>query len=82
MAYFSTETTARVEPFPGTDRPVHCPRCKLAIEEGTESVRCPRCAIWHHQSETHPCWTYGERCALCDQETALDAGLRFSPEDL
>jgi len=80
--YFSTETRARVEEFPGAERPVHCPRCKLAIDAGTPAVSCSRCAIWHHQSDRYPCWTYAERCALCDQETDLDAGFRFSPEDL
>lgn len=81
-AFFSSEKAARVEPFPGAERPVHCPRCKLAIDPGAPAVGCPRCAIWHHQSDRYPCWTYAERCALCDQETALDAGFRFSPEDL
>lgn len=80
--YFSTETRARVEPLPGADRPLHCPRCKLAIDVGTPAVSCSRCAIWHHQSDRYPCWTYAERCALCKQETDLDAGFRFSPEDL
>ena len=81
-AYFSTETTARVEPFPGSGRPVHCPRCKLVIDPGTPAVCCPLCALWLHQSEHYPCWTYAESCALCDQETSLEAGFRFSPEDL
>jgi hypothetical protein len=82
MAFFSTETRARIEPFPGAERPVHCPRCKLEIEPGTPAVNCPRCSIWHHESKRYPCWTYAERCSLCDQETALDAGFRFTPEDL
>lgn len=81
-SFFSTETRARVEPFPGADRPVHCPRCKLAIEPDTPAVKCPNCSIWHHESARYKCWTYAERCALCDQETALDASFRFTPEDL
>lgn len=81
-SFFSTETRARVEPFPGADRPVHCPRCKLEIEPGTAAVKCPNCSIWHHESTRYRCWTYAEHCALCDQETALDAGFRFTPEDL
>ncbi len=80
--YFSTERQARVEPFPGGDEPAHCPRCKLAMEAGSPAIRCPRCDTWHHQSSVYPCYTYTDSCALCDQPTAVDAGFRFTPEDL
>jgi hypothetical protein len=80
--YFSSERLAQVEPFPGSPGPVYCPRCKTEIEGGTPAVRCPGCDSWHHQSETFGCWLYAERCALCDHPTALDAGFRWSPEDL
>jgi hypothetical protein len=80
--YFSSERLAEVELFPGSPEAVYCPRCKTEIEAGTPAVRCPRCDSWHHQSEVFGCWLYAERCALCDHPTALDAGFRWSPEDL
>ena len=81
-AFFSTETLALVEPMPRGDKRVFCPRCKQGIESESAAVRCPRCRVWHHQSDDLPCWTYAERCALCDQPTALDAGYRWTPEEL
>ena len=80
--FFSTEQQARVETFPGSDTPVHCPRCKLAIEPGSPAVRCPGCFLWFHESEEYPCWRYAEKCSICDQSTAFEAGFRFAPEDL
>jgi hypothetical protein len=80
--FFSEERLVRVEPFPGGERPVFCPRCKQAISAGSASVQCPQCRVWHHQCDDLPCWTYAERCALCDQPTALDAGYRWTPEEL
>ena len=63
--YFSTEGLATVEEFPGSARPVACPRCTLDIAPGTWAVRCPHCRVWYHQSEEFPCWTYTPECALC-----------------
>ena len=80
--FFSSEIRAAVEPFPGGETPIHCPRCKLAIERETPAVRCPACFLWHHESSEYPCWTYSEHCAMCDQPTDLEAGFRFTPEDL
>jgi hypothetical protein len=80
--YFSSERLAEVELFPGSPEPVYCPRCKTEIEAGTPAVRCPGCDSRHHQSESFGCWLYADRCALCDQPTALDEGFRWSPEDL
>jgi hypothetical protein len=80
--FFSTEVQARIELFPGGDGPVHCARCKNGIEPGTPAARCPRCDIWHHESEDTPCWRYSVSCAMCDQPTDLEAGFRFTPEDL
>lgn len=80
--FFSIERLARVEPFPGSERPVRCPRCKLEIAAGAPAVRCPQCTVWHHQSDEFLCWTYAEHCALCPQMTALDAGYRWTPEGL
>jgi hypothetical protein len=81
VAFFSTEEPARVEPFAGADA-VTCPRCRGAIEPGTDSVRCPACGVLHHESEELGCWTYAQTCALCAQPTALDAGLQWTPEGL
>ena len=81
--YFSAETLARVEPFPAFDRRITCPRCVQPIREGDLAVRCPRCGVWHHQSDEYPCWDYSEKCAACgDQDTDLEAGYRWSPEEL
>ena len=79
--YFSTEEPAKVEPFAGpTDS--CCARCKSHIEEGTPAVRCPHCGVFHHQDQDQdrPCWTYAERCSLCDQPTRLDGDLQWTPE--
>jgi hypothetical protein len=81
-AFFSTERLATVTIYPGGEHAVFCPRCKLEIAAGTPVVRCPSCNVLHHQSDEYPCWTYAERCALCDQPTALDAGFRWTPEEL
>lgn len=81
--FFSTEQLAVVAPYPGAVRPAFCPRCKLEIESGSPAVACPRCRVWHHQSDDLlPCWTYSGRCALCDQVTALDADFQWTPEEL
>jgi hypothetical protein len=81
-AYFSTEVTAEVAPY-ALDRGT-CPRCKRPLVRGASAVRCPGCGVWHHQddSDGFTCWTYGPTCACCAQPTALDAGFRWSPEDL
>ena len=79
--YFATERLAKVEPFPGATQPVYCARCKELVEPGALSVQCPQCGTWHHQSDDLPCWTYAERCALCDQPTALDGRYRWTPEE-
>ncbi|HEY7545043.1 MAG TPA: hypothetical protein VID27_09185 [Blastocatellia bacterium] len=79
--YFSTETLARVEAFPGAEQKIFCPRCKLEIEEGCQSVKCPQCSRWHHQSNEMGCWTYTKHCALCPQPTDLNTGYRWMPEE-
>jgi hypothetical protein len=80
--YYSTEELARVEPFPGGEDAVFCARCRQPIQAGTSAVRCPACGHWCEQSEIKPCWTYGPTCPLCDQATAFNAGLRWTPEEL
>ena len=80
--YFSTEELAKIEPYPGGEGLVFCARCRQPIQPATPAVRCPACGHWCEQSETKPCWTYGPTCPLCDQATAFDAGLRWTPEEL
>lgn len=84
---FSTERLARTEPFPGTDKPVFCPRCKAEILPGQPSVRCPACGVWHHEDPVakRPCWTYHKAltCALCDHPNTLEeSGYCWTPEDI
>lgn len=83
--YFSTESLAAVVPFPASEHPEHvvrCGRCRLPIALGAPAVRCPRCALWFHQSADSPCWTYAPECGdFCGQPTALDAGFSWMPED-
>ena len=79
--FFSSEEAAVIEPFAGADS-VCCPRCKSIILPGQLIVRCPDCGVVHHELADRNCWTYSEKCALCPQPTALDTGLRWSPEAL
>jgi hypothetical protein len=79
--FFTTERLAQIEPFPGADREILCPRCKKPIEKGEPAVRCPTCDLWHHQGETS-CWTFADRCAGCDHPTELPATFRWSPAGL
>ena len=80
--YFSTEEVAKVEPFPPSAGVAHCARCHQTIQPGTPAVRCPTCGNWCEQSEEKPCWTYGPTCPRCDQATAFETGLRWTPEEL
>jgi hypothetical protein len=80
--FFSTESLARVEPFPGADRPVPCARSKIPIEKGTPAVKCPRCGVWYLMTDDAPAWTYDAHCAFCPQPTALSAGFQWTPEEL
>ena len=79
--YFSTETLATVQPFPGSDHPVFCGRCRQQIEVGTPAVSCPDCGIWYNQSAEFPCWTYSSKCTFCGHPTALDTGFSWTPEE-
>ncbi|MBI2297366.1 MAG: hypothetical protein HYU66_00190, partial [Armatimonadetes bacterium] len=82
FAYFSTEQPATVRPYQPTGRAARCPRCKQAIGDGHPAVQCPKCGVWHHQTEARPCWNYAPKCATCDQATPLDGGFRWTPEEL
>jgi hypothetical protein len=82
--FFSTERLAVIEPFAGAKKPVVCSRCKQVMAPGQLAVRCPnsRCGLWHHAFADQPCWTYANKCSNCDQPTALDAGYRWTPDQL
>jgi hypothetical protein len=79
--YFSTERLAVIEECARDDAP-RCPRCAQPIVRGELSVRCPACAVLHHQRSDRECWTHLPSCALCDQTTDLKTGLRWTPEEL
>ncbi len=81
-AWFSAETLPTVASFPESATRGYCPRCKQPLEAGTPAVKCPACGLWHHASDDLPCWTYAPTCSACVQPTALDAGFRWTPEDL
>ena len=81
FAFFSSEELAAVVDWPHSDRKIVCPRCKQEIVPETPAVRCPRCGIWHHQSEELPCYTYAENCATCARKTGLDALYDWTPEE-
>jgi hypothetical protein len=79
--YFSTETPATVAAVPASAARGACPRCRRPILADTLGVRCPDCGVWHHATEELPCWTYSDRCAVCERSTALGR-LAWSPEAL
>jgi len=79
--FFSTEHLAEIEPFPGADREIRCPRCTKPILKDTPAVRCPKCDLWHHQDE-RPCWTYAAQCASCDHVTELPSRFDWTPDGL
>ncbi len=78
--FFSSESLARVERFSET-RGVICARCKGEICGG-DVVRCPKCGAIHHQTGEFSCWTYAERCAVCEQGTGLDGVFGWTPEGM
>jgi len=80
VLYFSAETLAKVTEFSGAETTMYCGRCRQALKQGQEAVRCPQCSIWFHQTKELPCWTYSPTC-ICPQPTALDAGYSWVPED-
>ena len=80
--YINFEEFAVIEPFPGSQNELFCPRCKQNISAKDPAVRCPNCKTWYHQSiaEELECWTYSEKCSLCDQKTDLNGTFRWTPE--
>jgi hypothetical protein len=81
--FFSTERLARVEPYSGPEG-LKCGRCRRPMEPGRPAVLCPNCTLWHHEDpeRRRRCWTYTAHCARCPQPTDLDAGYRWTPEEL
>jgi hypothetical protein len=82
--FYSGECVVEVRPLPRQYEPATCPRCKRRIAVGTPAVQCPNssCGAWYHQTDESPCWSSGEYCGLCETPAVLDAGTRWSPEDL
>jgi hypothetical protein len=80
--FFSTAVIAAVEPAPDLGRELPCARCRAPIEPATPALRCPACAIWHHQTHDRQCWTYAPRCASCPHPTHADGEFHWTPEDL
>lgn len=81
VQYFSTETLAAAEAFPGAERTMFCGRCRQQIEAGALAVCCPGCGVWYNQSPGLPCWTYSDKCVFCGCPTALDSGFAWTPEE-
>lgn len=83
-AWFSLESSARVESFPGADDDIKCPRCRLVLDPGCDAVCCWRCGVWHHEmpAENLNCWSHADFCASCPQPTDMDTDSRWSPEAL
>jgi hypothetical protein len=79
--FFSTESLACVEAYSGDG--IQCARCQTEIASAQAAVRCPQCAVWHHEDPQAqlPCWSYRDRCARCPQPTALDGTYRWLPEE-
>jgi len=80
-AFLATDEVAHVETFVGSDGGF-CPRCRSEIRAGENIVRCPHCAVVHHETaDGRNCWTYSSTCAACSYPTAGD-GLLWTPEEL
>jgi len=82
--FFSTENLAKAEPFPGTDQPSFCGRCKTVIEKGAMAVCCPGCRTWSHQTDEKACWSFSgtETCPMCSHRNAMPPSYAWTPEGL
>ena len=83
--YFSTERLARIEAYDGAGvEGAACPRCRQSIAPGSPVVRCPGCSVACHEDATVAlaCGSYGPQCPVCGHPSALDAGFRWTPEDI
>jgi hypothetical protein len=85
--FFSDEKLVRKQPFPQAAKAPICPRCQLPIQQGQNSVVCPVCGTAYHEIEPgetdgpRQCWTYG-KCLFDSTPGVLDAGFRWTPEEL
>ena len=80
--FFAAERLAAVGALPSGGQVIDCARCRQPIEPGSAAVCCPRCGLWHHETEPLPCWTHVPECAMCPQPTGLDEAYRWTPEGL
>ena len=85
--FFSTERLAHVETMAETASAACCPRCRQPIAGGSPVVRCPRCGVFHHQTDELPCWGgyQGEpfaTCGNCDHPVAAEAEFQWTPANL
>jgi hypothetical protein len=82
--FFSGECVVEIRPLPSEYAPATCPYCKRRIPVGTAAVQCPNstCGAWYHQTDDSPCWSSTGYCGLCENPAVLEAGTRWSPEDL
>ncbi|MCH7227955.1 hypothetical protein [Haloferula sp. A504] len=76
--YFSTKDALTIARHEG--EPTTCPRCTEPIKSGADAIRC-HCGTLFHQSEDHPCYTYGETCPSCGVTTRID-GSPWNPSEL
>jgi Prokaryotic RING finger family 1 len=63
--YFLAADETAAMGFAG-DSKTRCARCKDLLSAGEQVIFCPRCRSVHHEG----CWSYGPRCAACEQEVA------------
>ena len=80
--FFTTQRQPVVEPFPGSDHPVFCPRDKSELTAGAPAVGCPGCQTWYHEDGERPCWSFSAQCAICGYPTAMDGDFLWTPEEL
>ena len=80
--FFATERLAALGSLPAESRAVGCARCRQPIAPGSAAVCCPRCGLWHHETDSLPCWSHLPECGMCPQPTPLDGTYRWTPEEL
>lgn len=78
--YFTTEESPEVIAFTG--QACKCGRCRTAIGEGAQAIRC-LCGVWYHHGDPS-CFEYGEQplCVACRRPTLLDGSALWCPEEV
>jgi hypothetical protein len=78
--YFTTEELPEVIVFEG--QACKCGRCRAAISEGAQAIRC-LCGVWYHHGDPS-CFEYGELplCVACRRPTLLDGSALWCPEEV